>query len=76
MIGSANEITAKILDAHDTLGGIDRFYGQVDWGGLPRELVEASISLLASDIAPAVRAALDPEPRALQLASTGKDATR
>jgi hypothetical protein len=76
MIGSAEEITTKILDAHDTLGGIDRFYGQVDWGGLPRELVQASISLLASEIAPAVRAALNTEPRTLQLTSTGKDTTR
>src|SRR3954447_7255875 len=75
MIGSAEEITTKILDAHATLGGIDRFYGQVDWGGLPRELVQASISLLASEIAPAVRAALDTEPRTLQLTSTGKDTT-
>jgi hypothetical protein len=73
MIGSADEITAKILDAHDTLGGIDRFYGQGDWGGLPRQLVQASISLLATEIAPAVRAALDTQPRALQLASTGKE---
>jgi len=76
MIGAAEEITTKILDAHATLGGIDRFYGQVDWGGLPRELVQASISLLASEIAPAVRAALNTETRTLQLTSTGKDTTR
>jgi hypothetical protein len=76
MVGSADEITAKILDAHDTLGGIDRFFGQVDWGGLPRTLVQTSISLLATEIAPAVRTALDTDPRALQLTSTGKDTTR
>ena len=76
MIGSADEITAKIVHADDTLGGIDRFYGQVDWGGLPRTLVQTSISLLATEIAPAVGAALDTQPRALQLASTRKDTTR
>ena len=76
MIGSAEEITTKILDAHDTLGGIDRFYGQVDWGGLPQELVQASIRLLATEIAPTVRAALNTEARTLQRTSTGKDTTR
>lgn len=38
MIGSAEEI----VDAHQLLG-IDRFYGQFDWGGLPRTLVEESL---------------------------------
>jgi hypothetical protein len=33
MMVTTEQITAKILDAHHTLGGIDRFYGQVDWGG-------------------------------------------
>jgi alkanesulfonate monooxygenase SsuD/methylene tetrahydromethanopterin reductase-like flavin-dependent oxidoreductase (luciferase family) len=58
MIGSVEEVAAKILDAHRILGGIDRFFGQADWGGLPRELVEASITRLATEIAPAVRAAV------------------
>ena len=58
MIGSSQEVAAKILDAHQILGGIDRFFGQVDWGGLPRSLVEASIQRFATEIAPAVRAAL------------------
>jgi hypothetical protein len=58
MIGSTQELVAKILDAHETLGGIDRFYGQADWGGLPQELVEASITRLATEIAPAVRGAI------------------
>jgi alkanesulfonate monooxygenase SsuD/methylene tetrahydromethanopterin reductase-like flavin-dependent oxidoreductase (luciferase family) len=56
MIGSSEEITEKILRAHQVLG-IDRFYGQVDWGGLPRGRVEESIARLAGDIAPAVRRA-------------------
>jgi hypothetical protein len=58
MIGSTQELVAKILDAHHTVGGIDRFYGQADWGGLPRELVEASITRLGEEIAPAIRAAI------------------
>jgi hypothetical protein len=36
--------------------GVDRFFGQLDWGGLPRALGE-SITRLATEIAPAVRAA-------------------
>ena len=55
MIGSSEQITEKILDAQEALG-IDRFYGQVDWGGLPRAMVEDSIHRFASEIAPAVRA--------------------
>jgi alkanesulfonate monooxygenase SsuD/methylene tetrahydromethanopterin reductase-like flavin-dependent oxidoreductase (luciferase family) len=55
MIGSAEELTEKILDAQQTLG-IDRFYAQFDWGGLPRPMVEDSIHRLATEIAPAVRA--------------------
>jgi alkanesulfonate monooxygenase SsuD/methylene tetrahydromethanopterin reductase-like flavin-dependent oxidoreductase (luciferase family) len=57
MIGSAAEVTAKILEAQQVLG-LDRFYGQVDWGGLPRGMVEDSIGRFAGEIAPAVRAAV------------------
>jgi alkanesulfonate monooxygenase SsuD/methylene tetrahydromethanopterin reductase-like flavin-dependent oxidoreductase (luciferase family) len=55
MIGSASEITDKLLDAINSLG-LDRVYAQVDWGGLPRGLVEESIARYASEIAPALRA--------------------
>ncbi len=58
MIGSSQEIAEKILEAHHLLGGIDRFFGQADWGGLPRDTVEASITRLATEIAPAVRSLL------------------
>jgi alkanesulfonate monooxygenase SsuD/methylene tetrahydromethanopterin reductase-like flavin-dependent oxidoreductase (luciferase family) len=64
MIGSSEQITEKILDAHELLD-IDRFYGQFDWGGLPRPLVEDSVHRFATEIAPAVRAAtgaLTPQP--------------
>jgi alkanesulfonate monooxygenase SsuD/methylene tetrahydromethanopterin reductase-like flavin-dependent oxidoreductase (luciferase family) len=56
MIGSAEEITDKLLDAVKALG-LDRVFAQVDWGGLPSALVEESIARYATDIAPALRAA-------------------
>jgi hypothetical protein len=34
MIGSSEQLIEKILDAHQALG-LDRFLGQIDWGGLP-----------------------------------------
>jgi hypothetical protein len=37
--------------------GVDRFFGQLDWSGLPQAPVEESITRLATKIAPAVRAA-------------------
>jgi hypothetical protein len=55
MIGSSEQLVEKILDARELLG-IDRFFGQFDWGGLPRSLVEESVHRYASEIAPAVRA--------------------
>jgi alkanesulfonate monooxygenase SsuD/methylene tetrahydromethanopterin reductase-like flavin-dependent oxidoreductase (luciferase family) len=55
MIGSSDELITKIMLAREVLG-IDRFLGQVDWGGLPRGLVEDSVSRLATEIAPVVRA--------------------
>lgn len=47
----------KILDAHQALR-LDRFLGQIDWGGLPRAAVCDSIHRYAEEIAPAVRAAI------------------
>jgi alkanesulfonate monooxygenase SsuD/methylene tetrahydromethanopterin reductase-like flavin-dependent oxidoreductase (luciferase family) len=55
MVGSSDQITEKILDARKLLG-IDRFFGQFDWGGLPRALVEDSLHRYATEIAPVVRA--------------------
>ncbi|MCW6003435.1 LLM class flavin-dependent oxidoreductase [Micromonospora sp. CPCC 205371] len=55
MIGSSEQLIEKILDARRVLG-IDRFFGQFDWGALPRHLVEESVHRLATEIAPAVRA--------------------
>jgi alkanesulfonate monooxygenase SsuD/methylene tetrahydromethanopterin reductase-like flavin-dependent oxidoreductase (luciferase family) len=56
MVGSSEELIDKIMDAYTELG-VDRFFGQVDWGGLPRRLVEESIHRYATEIAPVVRAA-------------------
>jgi alkanesulfonate monooxygenase SsuD/methylene tetrahydromethanopterin reductase-like flavin-dependent oxidoreductase (luciferase family) len=56
MIGSAGEITDKLLDAVKALS-LDRVYAQVDWGGLPSGLVEESIARYATEIAPDLRAA-------------------
>jgi hypothetical protein len=54
MVGSAQELTDKLLDAKHVLG-LDRVYGQIDWGGLPQRMVEESIARFAQEIAPALR---------------------
>jgi alkanesulfonate monooxygenase SsuD/methylene tetrahydromethanopterin reductase-like flavin-dependent oxidoreductase (luciferase family) len=54
MIGSAGEITDKLLDAAKALD-LDRIFAQVDWGGLPPDLVGESIARYATEIAPALR---------------------
>ncbi len=54
MVGSAGEITGKLLDAAKALG-LDRVFAQVDWGGLPSDLVGESIARYATEIAPALR---------------------
>ena len=56
MIGSSAQLIEKILDAHQALG-LDRFFGQIDWSGLPKTLVEDSINRYATEIAPVIRAA-------------------
>jgi hypothetical protein len=54
MIGSVGEITDELLDAAKTLD-LDRIFAQVDWGGLPQDLVGESIARYATEIAPALR---------------------
>jgi hypothetical protein len=54
MIGSAQEIAAKIIDMRALLG-IDRLLGQVDIGGMPRQMVHDSIRRFGEIVAPAVR---------------------
>ncbi len=64
MVGSVDQLVEKVLDASQLLGvdrfigQIDWFIGQIDWGGLPRQLVEESITRRATEIAPQVRAAI------------------
>jgi alkanesulfonate monooxygenase SsuD/methylene tetrahydromethanopterin reductase-like flavin-dependent oxidoreductase (luciferase family) len=57
MIGTSEEIVSKILEARKVLG-VDRVLGLVDWGGLPRVMVEESITRFATEVAPAVRSTL------------------
>jgi alkanesulfonate monooxygenase SsuD/methylene tetrahydromethanopterin reductase-like flavin-dependent oxidoreductase (luciferase family) len=54
MVGGPEELAEKILDLQTVLG-VDRFVGQVDFGGMPRAMVEDSLTRLATEIAPAVR---------------------
>ena len=56
MFGTTEQLTEKILDAHQTLG-LDRFYGQIDFGGLPPTVVHDSLTRFATKIAPHLRAA-------------------
>ncbi|AWS43591.1 LLM class flavin-dependent oxidoreductase [Streptosporangium sp. 'caverna'] len=54
MTGSPQQIIDKLLTERELLGA-DRFIGQIDLGGLPPHLVERSIELLATEIAPVIR---------------------
>lgn len=55
--GSAAEVIDKILWEHEVLGHT-RFLAQVGLGGLPQAETLRSIELLATEVVPAVRAAL------------------
>jgi alkanesulfonate monooxygenase SsuD/methylene tetrahydromethanopterin reductase-like flavin-dependent oxidoreductase (luciferase family) len=70
MIGTVEQLTEKILDAHAALG-LDRFIGQGDWGGLPAARVRESIERLATEIAPTVRAAMGASPGTRKSPVTG-----
>ncbi|MFC7366614.1 MULTISPECIES: LLM class flavin-dependent oxidoreductase [Bhargavaea] len=56
-VGSAEEVTEKILRQHE-LFGHTRFLAQLDIGGQLYEQVARSIELLATEVAPAVRKAV------------------
>ena len=56
-VGSPQQIVDKILYEHE-LFGHDRFMAQVDIGGLPFAKVADAIELLAADVLPVVRRAL------------------
>lgn len=57
LIGTPEQLIEKILTIHHSIG-IDRFYGQIDWGGLPRGVVEESITVFGEQIAPILRQTL------------------
>ncbi|WP_260287755.1 LLM class flavin-dependent oxidoreductase [Peribacillus aracenensis] len=56
-VGSAEELTEKILYQHEVFGH-SRFMGQFDMGGQSLSRVEKAIDLLANKVAPIVRQAL------------------
>ena len=54
LVGSPQEIIDKIMTQRE-LFALDRMMGQVDIGGLPRELVIESMERFATEVAPVVR---------------------
>lgn len=54
MIGTSEHVTGKLIELYDVLR-FDRVQALVDWGGLPREMVEESVARLGTEIAPALR---------------------
>ncbi|WP_200876396.1 hypothetical protein [Amycolatopsis rifamycinica] len=59
MIGTAEHVAEKLVRLHDVVG-YDRVQLLADWGGLPPGRVRESVHRLGREIAPAVRAAIDP----------------
>ena len=55
--GDPDEVAAKIVAVHGHLG-MDRVGLQMDWSGVPQQLVLESIELFATEVAPRVRKAL------------------
>lgn len=55
--GSPNEVADKMIALHGHLD-YDRHALQMDWSGLPHDLVMRSIELLATEVMPQVRAAI------------------
>ncbi|WNV85657.1 LLM class flavin-dependent oxidoreductase [Umezawaea sp. Da 62-37] len=55
MIGTSEHVAGKLVDLVDRLR-VDRVQALVDWGGLPERQVEESVTRLAREIAPLVRA--------------------
>lgn len=56
MIGTVDHVVDKPTTLHPVTG-FDRAQALLDWGGLPLGLVEASLTRLGSEIAPALREA-------------------
>jgi len=58
LVGSVEEVAAKILRHSEALGGLSRITFQMSVSGLPHAKLLAAIELLGTGVAPAVRAAL------------------
>ncbi|WP_432828263.1 LLM class flavin-dependent oxidoreductase [Dactylosporangium sp. CA-092794] len=56
--GSPEEVAERIITV-GKLVGADRYALQMDWSGVPHELVMTSIELLGTEVLPLVRAAFD-----------------
>lgn len=54
LAGDPEEIVDRIRWQRDVLG-IDRMLLQLDWGGMPHEMVRRSVELLGTEVAPALR---------------------
>jgi alkanesulfonate monooxygenase SsuD/methylene tetrahydromethanopterin reductase-like flavin-dependent oxidoreductase (luciferase family) len=59
LVGSVQQVVEKILAEHE-LFGHDRFLAHVSIGTLPHERAMRAIELFGNEVAPAVRAALQP----------------
>ncbi len=57
-VGSPEQIVEKVLHQHE-LYGHTRFLAQVDIGGLPYDKVARNIELLATEVAPQIRKAIN-----------------
>jgi alkanesulfonate monooxygenase SsuD/methylene tetrahydromethanopterin reductase-like flavin-dependent oxidoreductase (luciferase family) len=55
LVGSPEEVAAKILHHSEALGGISRVTFQLDTGSLPHETLMESIRLIGGRVAPALR---------------------
>ncbi|MEV4537572.1 LLM class flavin-dependent oxidoreductase [Asanoa sp. NPDC049518] len=54
LVGSPQEVIDKIMN-HRELLGISRYVGQFDVGGMPAGMVDKSLELFATEVAPVVR---------------------
>lgn len=57
LVGDPTTVTAKILQASETLGGTSRITFQMSTAALDTAAMKRSIELLGTEVAPAVRAA-------------------
>jgi probable LLM family oxidoreductase len=61
LVGSPQTVAAKMLQADQTLGGLSRVTFQMSTASLETAAMKRSIELLGVEVAPIVRAALNPE---------------